>query len=90
MNDRTGAAGAPRSGMTGTQRLRFTLAATLAGVYFVLVLVMALFPAGLAATLDDAGTVSVGMIASLVMILLVFVVMGAFVRWIDRRMAGRS
>lgn len=70
---------------TGTQRLRFLLAASLAGVYFTLVMVMALAPARLASALNEAGTVSVGMLAALVMILLVFAVMAAFVGWIDGR-----
>jgi len=71
--------------MTGTQRLRFLLAASLVGVYFTLVLVMALAPARLASALNQAGTVSAGMLASLVMILLVFAVMAAFVGWINSR-----
>jgi uncharacterized membrane protein (DUF485 family) len=80
---------APRSGVADTQRLRFLLAAILAGVYFTLVLIMALLPAPLAAT-RTGGIVSAGMFAALVMILLVFAVMGAFVRWIDGRKSDRS
>jgi hypothetical protein len=70
--------------VTGTQRVRFLLAALLAGVYFTLVLAMALLPAPFAATLTD-GIVSAGLLAAAIMILLVFGAMGAFVRWVDRR-----
>lgn len=71
--------------VTGTERVRFLLATLLAGVYFLLVLVMALVPARLATTLIG-DIVSAGMLAATIMILLVFGVMGAFVHWVDRRM----
>ena len=92
MGDRAGTAGParPRAGMATTQRLRFLLAAILAGVYFTLVLIMALLPDWLAATFTDGGIASVGLLAALIMILLVFAVMFAFVRWIDGRTADRS
>jgi hypothetical protein len=70
--------------VTDTQRVRFLLAAFIASVYFTLVLAMALIPGPFAATLTD-GIVSAGMLAAMIMILLVFGAMGAFVRWVDRR-----
>jgi uncharacterized membrane protein (DUF485 family) len=76
--------------MAETEGLRFLLAGILAWVYFSLVLVMALLPAPLAATLRDGGIVSIGMLAALLMILLVFGVMGAFVWWLDRGTTRRT
>ena len=82
---------APRgTGLVNTERLRFLLAAILAGVYFSLVLVMAMVPAPLATVLRDGGIISFGMLASAIMIMLVFGIMGAFVWWLDRRTAQRA
>jgi uncharacterized membrane protein (DUF485 family) len=78
---------APRT--ADTQRTRFLLAAILAGSYFTLVLIMALAPGRLAAMLTDGGIVSAGMLAALLMILMVFGVMFAFVRWNDARTQPR-
>jgi uncharacterized membrane protein (DUF485 family) len=87
---RRGGSGPLRAGMAQTERLRFLLAAAVAGVYFSLVLVMALLPGPLAATLREGGFFSFGMLAALAMIMLVFAVMCAFVWWIDGRPAGGS
>jgi uncharacterized membrane protein (DUF485 family) len=92
MNEHPGKSGATpqQSGMADTERLRFLLAAILAGVYFSLVLVMALLPGPLTATLRAGGIVSFGMLAALIMIMLVFGLMSAFVWWNDKRIAHRQ